>query len=534
MKVNINNIIISLEKNQDKELIKEIGKRGIKKENIERIIWNKRSIDSRKKNDIKFIYSIEVILKNDIDLSKLKDVTIAKEKEIPKREPLFNKKEVAVIGAGPAGLFAALRLAEYGYIPLVFERGEEVDKRDITTNNFINSSNILDLKALNPESNVQFGEGGAGTYSDGKLNTRIKSEYIDKVFRELVACGAQENIMWDYKPHIGTDVLKVVVKNLREKIKSMGGKFYFNSKMENLHIKDGKVIGIDIVRGLKEREYYSVDSVILAIGHSSRDTYRMLQVKGVHMENKPFAVGVRIEHLREDIDKMQYGKFAGNPLLGAATYSVTYNNRKEDRGVFSFCMCPGGVIVNASSQEEGSLVNGMSYSGRDGKFSNSALVVGIKENEFGEHLFSGMEFQEKLEQKTYEIVKEYGAIYQSVPDFLEGKLTEKEIESSYQMKKTPYDLNKFFPEVITRNMKMALKYWQKNYPLFVTERANLIAPETRTSAPVRITRDERGESLNIKGLYPIGEGAGYAGGIVSAGVDGLKIVDNIFTKVIEE
>lgn len=293
-------------------------------------------------------------------------------------------------------------------------------------------------------------------------------------------------------------------------------------------------MGALIKNNKNQMEELKLDGIILAVGHSARDTYRMLHKKGVFMENKPFAVGARIEHPRKDIDEMQYGKFAGHKNLGAATYNFTYNNYEEERGVFSFCMCPGGVIVNASSQEGGSLVNGMSYSGRDGKFSNSALVVGIKENEFGEHLFSGMEFQEKLEQKTYEIVKEYGAIYQSVPDFLEGKLTEKEIESSYQMKKTPYDLNKFFPEVITRNMKMALKYWQKNYPLFVTERANLIAPETRTSAPVRITRDERGESLNIKGLYPIGEGAGYAGGIVSAGVDGLKIVDNIFTKVIEE
>lgn len=529
MKVNINNIIISLEKNQDKELIKEIGKRGIKKENIERIVWNKRSIDSRKKNDIKFIYSIEVVLKNDIDLSKLKDVTIAKEKEIPKREPLFNKKEVAVIGAGPAGLFAALRLAEYGYIPLVFERGEEVDKRDITTNNFINSSDISDLKALNPESNVQFGEGGAGTYSDGKLNTRIKSEYIDKVFRELVACGAQKNIMWDYKPHIGTDVLKVVVKNLREKIKSMGGKFYFNSKMENLHIKDGKVIGIDILRGLKEREYYSVDSVILAIGHSSRDTYRMLQVKGVHMENKPFAVGVRIEHLREDIDKMQYGKFAGNPLLGAATYSVTYNNKKEDRGVFSFCMCPGGVVVNAASETGGTLVNGMSYSQRDGRFSNSAIVVGIKENEFGEELFSGMKFQEKLERKTFEIGNNYGAVYQNVMDFMSNRETKSEIESSYEMKMNSYDINNLFPQFITNNMKAAFENWGKN-SYFISNRVNLIAPETRTSAPVKIVRDIKGESINVRGLFPIGEGAGYAGGIMSAAVDGIKIVDLSFTK----
>lgn len=525
MRININNIIISLDKNQDKEILKELEKRGIKKDNIEMLIWNKRSIDSRKRSDIKFIYNIEVLLKKEVDISSLTNVLPVKEKEKIIREPLYKNKEVAVIGAGPAGLFSALRLAEYGYIPLVFERGEEVDKRDITNNRFIADS------ILNPESNVQFGEGGAGTYSDGKLNTRIKSEYIDKVFRELVTCGAQEEILWDYKPHIGTDVLKVVVKNLREKIKSMGGKFYFNTKMENLLIKNNSVIGIEIINRNGIKDVINLDSVILAIGHSSRDTYRMLHKNGVHLENKPFAVGARLEHLRSDIDKMQYGKYADNPLLGAATYSVTYNNKNEDRGVFSFCMCPGGVIVNAASEEGKTLVNGMSYSKRDGRFSNSAVVVGIKGNEFGDELFSGMKFQEDLERKTYEIGNNYGAVYQNVIDFMEGKKTAGSIESSYEMKMNSYDLNGLFPKFMTDNMKAAFQQWGKN-SYFISENVNLIAPETRTSAPVKITRDIKGESINVNGLFPIGEGAGYAGGIVSAAVDGLKIVDLGFSKII--
>ena len=526
MKVTINNIIISLKKDQEKEIFKEIQKRGIKKENIKGIIWNKRSIDSRKKSDIKLIYNIEVELKKDIDITSLKDVSLVKPTVKIERTPLYTKKEVGVIGAGPAGLFAALRLVEHGYIPYVFERGEEVDKRDITTDNFIKTS------ILNPNSNIQFGEGGAGTYSDGKLNTRIKSEYISKVFEELVENGAQEQIMWDYKPHIGTDILKVVVKNLREKIKRLGGKFFFNHKLEKIHIKNNHVVGIDILNEEGQKTFYEFDNLILAVGHSARDTYRMLNQVGVHMESKPFAIGARIEHPRYDIDKMQYGSNADNEILGAATYSVTYNNRQEERGVFSFCMCPGGVIVNAASELNRSLVNGMSYSQRDGKFSNSAIVVGIKENEFGDSLFSGMEFQEKLEGRTYDIVNNYGAVYQNVLDFLNNKKTNHEIESSYEMKKVSHNLNDFFPEVITNNMKAALSYWGKN-ELFVSQRVNLIAPETRTSAPVKIVRDIKGMSININNLYPIGEGAGYAGGIVSAAVDGLKVVDLAFTRVKE-
>lgn len=525
MRVNINNIIVSLEKDQDKEIIREVIKRGIKKENIKGIIWNKRSIDSRKKMDIKLIYNIEVELKKDIDITLLKNVSLVKEVNLPKREPIYRTgKEIAIIGAGPAGLFSALRLAEYGFTPLVFERGEEVDKRDITTDTFVKTS------VFNPNSNIQFGEGGAGTYSDGKLNTRIKSEYMDKVFETLVECGAPENILWDYKPHVGTDILRVVVKNLREKIKKLGGKFYFNHKLEKIYLKNGKVIGAEIIKEGTQKEIFDFQNIILAIGHSSRDTYRMLNKIGVAMESKPFAIGARLEHPRVDIDKMQYGKFAENELLGSATYNVTYNNREEERGVFSFCMCPGGVIVNATSEVNTSLVNGMSYSQRDGKFSNSAIVVGVKENDFGDHLFAGMEFQEKLERKTYEIGQGYGALYQGVLDFMNNRKTSYEIESSYEMKKTSYNLNDFFPDVIVDNMKSAFNYWSKN-PLFISQRANLIAPETRTSAPVRIIRDITGKSINIDGLYPIGEGAGYAGGIISAAVDGVKIVDLAFTKI---
>ena len=525
MKVVINNINVSIEKDQTLELKKEIIKRGIKEENIEKIEYSKRSIDSRKKTDIKFVYNIEVTLKNDVDISSLTNVNPFKENEEVNYKAKDGIERVAVIGAGPAGLFAALRLCELGIKPIVYERGEKVDDRDKTIDEFIKFS------MLNPNSNIQFGEGGAGTYSDGKLNTRVKSGYMNKIFLELVANGAQEQILWDYKPHVGTDVLKVVVKNLREKIINLGGEFHFNTLIKDLIILDGKVKGIKI-QNLKSpilvEENVLFDHVILAIGHSSRDTYRMLHKHGVFMENKPFAIGARIEHPRVDIDTMQYGKMCSHPNLEAATYSLTYNNRDEERGVFSFCMCPGGVIVNAASQEGGTLVNGMSYSQRDGRFSNSALVVGVKANEFGDELFSGMEYQDQLEKKTYDIIGNYGALYQNTLDFLKGKTTNRKIESSYEMELKSYDLNNLFPEVISKNMKMAMGYWEKTQRNFISEHANLIGPETRTSAPVKVTRNEFGESINTKGLYPIGEGAGYAGGIISAAIDGFKVVDLAF------
>ena len=513
MKVNISNIIVSINKNQEKEIYKELEKNGISRDNIENLKYLKKSIDSRKKNDIKFIYTLEISLKKNINLEKYSKLSLAKDESYDKRVALYPQREVAVVGTGPAGLFSALRLAELGYIPIVFERGEEVDKRNMTTN-------------------IQFGEGGAGTYSDGKLNTRIKSEYIEKVFKEFIECGAQEEIFWNYKPHIGTDVLRIVVKNLREKIKSLGGKFHFSSLVEDIEVKNNEIKSLKILEVNSGKRYnYDIDKVIFAIGHSSRDTYKMLYSKGIAMENKPFAIGVRIEHLRKDIDKMQYGEAVSNPLLEAATYNMAFNNKKETRGTFSFCMCPGGEIVNASSEIGASLVNGMSYSTRNGKFSNSAIVVGVSERDYGSQIFSGMYLQEELEKKNYEIVGNYGAIYQNVIDFMKNQKTSFEIESSYKMKLFSYDINNFFPDYIIRNLHSAFENWSKN-KLFISNKVNLIGPETRTSAPVKILRDLKGESISVKGIFPIGEGAGYAGGIMSAAVDGIKIVDLAFSKKI--
>lgn len=524
MKVAIHNIIVSVRKNQEKEIEKAIQKAGIAKDNVKGIFYLRKSIDTRKKQDIKFVYSIELSLKERIPLQEGGQIQEVKEAEEILRKANSLEKKVYIVGCGPAGLFAAYRLAEHGYQPIIFERGEEVDKRDLTTEEFIRSS------TLNPNSNIQFGEGGAGTYSDGKLNTRVKSEYIEKVFSLLVKFGAPEEILWNYKPHVGTDILKKVVKNLREEIKKMGGSFCFNTRVSDFKIESGRLKGFWIERE-GQNDYVESSQLLLAVGHSSRDTYRILRSRGVAMESKAFAVGTRMEHPRFEIDRMQYGKAVGNPLLEAATYAVTYNNSQEKRGTFSFCMCPGGVIVNAASEPGGSLVNGMSYSTRDGRFSNSAIVVGVKEYDFGEDLFSGMYFQEELERKTFQILGNYGAVYQNVWDFLENKETKHDIETSYQMKKESLRLDELFPSVISENLRSALSYWKKN-EAFISKNVNLIAPETRTSSPVKILRDLRGESLNVRGLYPIGEGAGYAGGIMSAAVDGMKIVDCAFTVVI--
>lgn len=516
MKIELSNITVPVDKEQKNGVIFELEKCGINRDKIKNINYIKRSIDSRNRSSIKFIYTLEVEV--DSLPEKLSvNYKIAQPAETIIRKPVKPAGNVAVIGSGPAGLFAALRLAEYGIKPLVFERGEDVDARAVTVEKFWKTS------LLNPESNVQYGEGGAGTFSDGKLTTRIRSEYIEKVFSEFVKAGASSEILYDYKPHIGTDVLKEVVKNIRKKIISMGGEFFFNSKLTDLTLKNGKISEIEINSTSK----IEVSHLILAIGNSPRDTYKMLHSRGVYMENKDFAVGVRIDNPREDIDKMQYGKLYNHPNLGAAPYSFTFNSPYEKRGTFTFCMCPGGEIVNASSVNGGTVTNGMSYSKRDSMFSNSAVVVQVGSSDFGDQLFAGMEFQEKIEKRAYEIAGS-GAVYQTLFDFMGDKKSKKVLPNSYAMDKVPEKMDMVLPKAICDNMRLAFKNWSRNQ-LFISERASLIGPETRTSAPVRIKRDEAGRSVTVENLYPIGEGAGYAGGITSSAVDGLKIVDAVFT-----
>lgn len=516
MKVEIGNLAISIEKEQKSEIIKAITEAGISISNLKGFAILKKSIDSRNKNNIKFIYTIEAEIDKKIDLAKVK-AKIVEEKENVKRKPIKVDGNIVVIGAGPAGVFAALRLCEYGYKPIIFERGEDVDKRSESVTKFWNE------KILNTESNVQYGEGGAGTFSDGKLATRIKSEYIEKVFSEFVEAGADSEILYDFKPHIGTDVLQNVVRNMRKKIESMGGRFYFESKLTDIRIENDLVKYIII----NNSEKIEIKHMILAIGNSARETYKMLYNNGVYIENKDFAVGVRIDNPREDIDKLQYGNSYKNPALGAAPYSFTYNSAIEKRGTFTFCMCPGGEIVNASSEIDGRVTNGMSYSKRNSKFSNSAVIVQVGAKNFGNDIFAGIKFQEKIEKTAYNISKN-GAVYQSLSDFMSNKKSKIILPNSYKMELVSEKIDNILPIDVCENLRAAFSSWSR-HKLFMSDRAVLIGPETRTSAPIRIKRDINGVSISTNNLYPIGEGAGYAGGITSSAVDGIKLIDTIFT-----
>ncbi len=525
MAIKINNIALSIDEDKDLLLDKVLKKLKISKDEVKSFKIIKESLDARKKHDIKYVYCVEVEHNNEEKLvKKLKDKDIKLENPSYNAEIEFGGKELknrpVVVGFGPAGIFAALLLAEKGYKPLVIERGEDVDKRTETVDNFWKTGK------LNTESNVQFGEGGAGAFSDGKLTTRIKDTRCDYVLRELVKAGAPEEITYIAKPHVGTDLLKGVVKNIREKIKSLGGEVLFSSKLEEIKIEDGKVKSI-IVNG-KEIQ---CENLILAIGHSSRDTYEMLHKVGVFMEPKAFAIGVRIEHPQELINKSQYGEMYNHPKLKAAEYRLTYQSEKLKRAVYSFCMCPGGVVVAAASENERLVSNGMSYHARDLDNANSALVVTVGPDDFeGDSPLRGMEFQRHYENLAYKLGGgNHKAPVQLVGDFMKDKVSTKlgEVVPSYTAGYVFKDLRECLPEYVVEALKEGIMDFDKKIKGYGNYDAILTGIETRTSAPVRMNRDENLQSVSVVGLYPAGEGAGFAGGIISAAVDGLKVAEKI-------
>ncbi|MDH4233129.1 MAG: dehydrogenase, partial [Nitrospirota bacterium] len=420
---------------------------------------------------------------------------------------------------GPAGMFAALELIDYGIKPIIFERGKKIEERSLDIQRFIKE------RLLDTESNIQFGEGGAGSYSDGKLFSRIKnSQYTNKVLDTFIKFGAPEEIAYIRKPHLGTDVLCRIVRNIRCHILERGGEIYYSSKLTDILISGDKVSGV-IINGEKE---YRSSSIFLAVGHSARDTFEMLHKKGVVIEQKPIAAGVRIEHPAEIINLLRYGdKYKDYPGIGAATYSLTYNDRKIGRGVYTFCMCPGGEVVNASSENGMLVINGMSYSDRSSAFSNAALVVTCHTDDYkSTDPLAGVEFQKDIERKAFHAGGgRWEVPAQNLVDFLRGRTSASLNRNSCKTGTAAVQMNELFPEFINEALVAALNTWKKDYPLFVSDHAILLGAETRTSAPLRIKRNKRYESVNVKNLYPIGEGSGYTGGITSSAADAIKAVE---------
>ena len=482
---------------------------------------SKKSVDARNKNNVHFVYGIDC--QTDVNIPTDKDIEILQ----PSEELRFKIKDdglrPVVIGSGPAGMFAGLALAEAGLRPIIIERGACVEQRQKDVRKFWESG------VLNPKSNVQFGEGGAGTFSDGKLMSGIKKDkFTYKVLKELHKAGAPDEILYLAKPHIGTDNLRKVVYNIRQKIIKLGGEYRFNSCLEKLIIKDEVLQAAEICH---EGEYYTlpVSRLFLAIGHSARDTFEMLVNSGVHLEQKPFSVGVRIEHEQKLINRAQYGKFADNPFLGAADYKMAVH-LPNGRSVYTFCMCPGGQVVAAASEIGGVVTNGMSEFARDRQNANAALLVGVDQRDFGSvEPLAGMYFQRRLEQAAfYYGGRNYHAPAQTVGDFLCQRASRQisEVRASYQPAVTPTDLSLILPDEICDSLRTGITTMSKKLHGFDCPSAVLTGVETRSSSPVRIVRDETMQS-NIKGLFPCGEGAGYAGGITSSAADALKVIDSL-------
>ena len=523
----VSNIKISID--EDPSIIEKLvlKKLKIKSSDLVKYYIYKESIDARKGN-ISFVYTVDVQVKNeDKVLNKhVKDVVKIKELKYEGVESGTEKldKRPVIIGSGPAGLFAGLVLAQRGYKPLLLERGLDVDKR----------SEDIDLfwkeRKFKNNSNVQFGEGGAGTFSDGKLTTRIKDIRCRKVLEELVNFGSPEEILYSHKPHVGTDILKGVVKNIRNEIIRLGGEVRFDSKVTDICRVDNGIESITI----NDNEVIETNIVILAIGHSARDTYEMLHERGVHIIQKPFAIGARIEHPQELINKSQYKDFHNHPRLGAADYRLI-EHTSNGRTAYTFCMCPGGSVIASASNEGQVVTNGMSEHARDKDNANSAFLVNVVPGDFGsDHPLAGMYFQEKYERLAYELGgQNYNAPVQLVGDFLNDRISTKigSVKPSYEPGYTFVDLRECLPQFVTETMKEALSGFDRKIKGFAMNDAVLTAVETRSSAPIRIVRDEETlESINTRNLYPCGEGAGYAGGIVTAAVDGIKCAEKIIGK----
>lgn len=496
-------------KKDDKTYIKKAVEKKINKK-IEDFTIYKKSIDARKK--IYYVY--QVLIDENLDKKTIKrlknDIGEYKEEKLEIKNK--NKiKSAIIVGSGPSGLFAAYTLSKAGVIVDIIERGENIEERIKSIDDFVENKN------LNPNSNIQFGEGGAGTFSDGKLTSRSKDKKQRHIFDFLVENGAPEDILYEQMPHVGTDLFRKVIINIRKKIESMGGVFHFNEIFTDLEIENGEIKSL-----ITSKNQYRADEYILALGNSSRDTFIKLN-EYINISQKNFAVGFRIEHLQEDINLSQYK--IKDKRLPQASYALKYFDRKKDISVYSFCMCPGGFVVPASSEENRLCVNGMSYHKRDNTNANSAIVCAIGPEIIGDGNLDGIRFQRKIEEKAFKLGGgDYSTPVQKLSDYIKGNISKDlgKVSPSYKPSYKFADLNEIYPKKINESIKLALKSFSKKIHAFKDSDAILTGVETRTSSPVRIERDKNYSSLKYKNLRPIGEGAGYAGGIISSALDGLR------------
>ena len=523
----INNIHLPLD--NFPEDFKEIAAAELKisPQKIKEATLYRRSVDARKKDNVHFCCSVAVKVTADEQsvIKRSKKAAILNEEKYIWQKNINSSVRPVVVGFGPAGMFAALCLARAGLKPIVIERGECVEKRTESVKRFFEGGN------LNPESNVQFGEGGAGTFSDGKLGSGIKNIRCRAVLEEFVRFGADKKILTDAKPHVGTDCLVNIVKNLRNEVIGLGGEILFCHRFCGINYKDLKMAEIEVEScdGIKK---IPCERLILATGHSARDVFFMLKDMGIRMERKPFSVGARIEHKRRDIDSALYGEFAAHPALGAADYKLAVH-LENGKGVYTFCMCPGGEVINASSEAGGIAVNGMSLSHRNAENSNSAVLVDIKPEELsGDDVLEGVYLQREIEQKAFSIAN--GAV---PTETLGGALSANPTVPSYVMPSVkPYtvlcDIRDVLPSSVCDSLLSGITLFDKKIKGFANPLAVLTFPETRSSSPVRILRRDDGQSISLEGLFPCGEGAGYAGGIMSAAVDGIKTAEKVIDSLI--